>query len=538
MSERDIILDIWFDDRIGLGYEVLGLLKEKNINLVGMEAKVREKMSIKFESASCDIESLIASLKQIEGIKSVTKVDFMPYEQREQQLSTILNSVSEGVIAVNHLGVITHINEKAKEIFYLNNENPVGQKIENVFPNNTPILKTLKTGESYSLHEMKYKKGNKVIHYFTSGVPILNKSGNIIGAVATIKDFKQVEEIISKVDKHSPFSFHEIIFQSPQMRKIIETAKIVSKSTSTILIRGESGTGKELFARAIHTESNRADQPFIIINCAALPESLLESELFGYVEGAFTGAVKGGKRGLFEQANKGTLFLDEVGELSLHMQVRLLRVLQEKTIRRIGSNKEIPIDVRIIAATHRNLEEMVNDGKFREDLYYRLNVVPLFIPPLRDRKEDIPLLVNHLTQKICRKLGKEIVNIDNAGMKFLMEQSWPGNVRQLENILERIINIITRPVITVQDFIEWTNLSDKQSVLNKEDSLLIKINLEQNIPQLKDIVCEVERKVLSQVLKVHKSSRKAGKALGISNTTVINKMRKYGIHSEEKPNEN
>lgn len=538
MRGKEQVLEIGFDDRLGLGYEIFSLLKQKNINLVGMEAKANEKMTIKFNCASQEnIEDFILQLKNIPGIATVSFVELMPYEQRERQLETILDSVSEGIIAVNEHGMITHINQKAKKIFYvLEKENVIGMKAQHLLHRQIPIIETLQTGSSYHLKEIKMKKGNKTLHYLTSGVPILNKTGKVMGAVATIKDYKEIEEIISKVDSGDPSSFEKIVYQSPQMRHVIETAKMVSKSSSSILLRGESGTGKELFARAIHLESNRAKEPFVVINIAAIPESLLESELFGYEEGSFTGASRGGKKGLFEQANKGTLFLDEIGELSSHMQVRLLRVLQEGTIRRIGGSKEISVDVRIIAATHRNLETMVKETTFREDLYYRLNVVPIHIPPLRSRKEDIPLIARSLAGKISKKLGKQEFTIDEQCMEYLMDCSWPGNVRQLENTLERIMNVIPGPVITVMDFKKWMHLdasSFAPSSKKDEGGLSIHLDLKEAIPQLKDIVDEVERKVISEVLKIHDSSRKAGRVLGISNTTVINKMRKHGIYSSQ-----
>lgn len=547
MAVKEYVLDIWFDDRLGLGYEMFSIFKEASISVLGMEVR-HERVSFKFECLSSgELRSIIDSIKKIDGVKKIDIVDLMPYEEREQQLSTILNCVSEGIIAVDQDGMITHMNGKAKQIINAGTDDLIGKHAGSVMHHDIPMLQTIDTGKSYSLHEIKFKRGRKIIHYLTSGVPIYDKNEKVIGAVATLKDYKQVEEIISKVDKLPSSAFHGITYQNAQMRNIIETVKIISKSTSTVLIRGESGTGKELFARSVHMESNRADKPFVIVNCAALPESLLESELFGYVEGSFTGAVKGGKKGLFEQANKGTLFLDEIGELSLHMQVRLLRVLQEKTIRKIGSDKEVHVDVRIIAATHRNLEEMVDKETFREDLYYRLNVVPLYIPPLRKRKEDIPLLVNQLAQKIARKLDRKEIVIDNEGMKFLIDQRWPGNVRQLENTLERVVNIVRDSVITLRDIKEWTNLSEKRSenfpdkrsvdhqpfIDDADYKLSINLKYKEKIPYLKEIVGEVERKVLSEVLKVHNSSRKAGKVLDISNTTVINKMHKYGISSPQ-----
>jgi TyrR family helix-turn-helix protein/PAS domain S-box-containing protein len=536
MRGEELVLEIGFHDRLGLGYEIFSLLKNRHINLLGMEAKASEKMTIKFKGVpKTDLDELLFHLKQIDGVHSIAIQDLMPYEHRERQLTTILNSVSEGIIAVNFEGNITHINEMAKVIFQLSHEKVIGVHAGQLLGAKIPIITTLRTGDPYYLKEIKLKKGNKSIHYLTSGVPILNDEGNVIGAVATIKDFKQVEQIVSKMDHIHKQSFHNIIHQSDQMRKVIETSKIVSKTSSSILLRGESGTGKELFAKAIHMESNRSSSPFVVINCAALPEALLESELFGYEEGSFTGAAKGGKKGLFEQANKGTLFLDEVGELSPHMQVRLLRVLQEGTIRKIGSHKEIQTDVRIIAATHRNLEEMVKHQSFREDLYYRLNVVPIRIPSLRERKEDIPLLVHHLIGKICLKLDRLEASISHGSITYLMNQQWPGNVRQLENTLERILNVISKSEITIDDIHQWAFLdpSIKSEKIEVDDRLCIPFNLEKGFLQLKHILDDVEKMVILEVVKNYDSSRKAGKVLGISNTAVLNKMKKYGLDFQQ-----
>jgi len=533
MIENETVIMIGFIDRFGLGYEVFELLRTHNINVLGMEAKANQGMMIKFKKLSKEgLDDFTSDLKKINGVLSVELKDQMPYEQREDQLKTILNLVSEGVIAVNKSGEITHINDVACKILYVNKDNVISDKIQNVLEANIPILDTIHTGNSYNLKEIKIRKNKKTFHYLTSGSPIINEKGQIVGAVATIKDYKQVEEIISKVDTNKRLTtFNDIIFQSAKMRKIVETAKTIAKGDSSVLLRGESGTGKELFARAIHMESNRSDSEFIAINCAALPESLLESELFGYEEGAFTGANKGGRKGLFEQAHNGTLFLDEIGEISPHIQVRLLRVLQESVIRRVGGSKEIQIDVRIITATHQNLEEMIAKGTFREDLYYRLNVIPVRIPPLRERPEDIPLIAQHLVRKISTKLNKSDIKLSRETINYLINQKWPGNVRQLENTLERIINIIDGNEITLEHFYEWSNVEPASKKLSG-DIIHLDIPLNNEL-SLKEIVGEVEKKVLLKVLEQHHSSRKVGHVLGVSNTTILNKIKIYGINQEK-----
>jgi transcriptional regulator of aroF, aroG, tyrA and aromatic amino acid transport len=532
MDTLEFVVRIEFNDRPGLGYDIFQRFESNYADKIGMEVTPELGMIIKFRCSSSEkAEALLHDLKTVDGVLSVGLRDHMPYEDREQELKTILNSVSEGIVAVNKEHKITHINEVACRIFLITREKALGIDAEVLFGANPPILETLRSGISYSLKERKIHKGNKVIHFLTSGVPILNDKGQIIGGVMTIKDYRQIEEILSKVDRKPQLvTFDLIVYQSNRMKQLVETAKMVAKGNSTILLRGESGTGKEMFAKAIHMESSRSQASFIPINCAALPDSLLESELFGYEEGAFTGATKGGKKGLFEQASGGTLFLDEIGEISPHVQVRLLRVLQEGTIRRVGGAKEIPVDVRIIAATHRNLEDMIKKGQFREDLYYRLNVIPLKIPALRERTDDIPLIAQTLIRKIANKLGKSEIYLSKESMDLLMCQPWPGNVRELENTLERIINMIDSAEIIPKLFFDWTDLTPaKPSMELEEKNTLIKIPVYEDWPTLKEIVAEVERQVLLKVLETHHSSRKAGKVLGVSNTTILNKMKSYGI---------
>jgi len=426
MKFLERVIQIDFEDRLGLGMEIFESCEKNCVDKIGMEVIPDQGMFIKFRCTSDEqVQRFIKDLEEIHGVLSVRLRLQMPYEEREYEL----------------------------------------------------------------------------------------------------------KEIISKIDRTKQLlAFEGIVYQSVKMRHVVETANMVAKGNSTVLLRGESGTGKELFARAIHQESRRAQAHFIPINCAALPDSLLESELFGYEEGSFTGAARGGKKGLFEQADQGTLFLDEIGEISTQVQVRLLRVLQENAIRRVGGTKEFPVDVRIIAATHRNLEEMIQKGEFREDLYYRLNVIPLRIPPLRERSEDIPLITQHLIRKISEKLGKSEIHVTKESMDLLISQPWPGNVRQLENTLERIINVMDSTEIKPKLFYEWTDLVATSQTLESKDGILqLEIPVAKEWPTLKKIVSEVEKQVLMRVLKTHSSSRKAGRILGVSNTTILNKMKSYGI---------
>ncbi|MBC8016490.1 MAG: sigma 54-interacting transcriptional regulator [Sporomusaceae bacterium] len=532
---EEYVIQIDFVDRLGLGYEIFTITEQQQIDKIAMEVLPKQGMVIKFR---CDAvrkaHQLIDELRLVTGIKAVEFRDQMPYEEREDTLKTILNSVDEGILAVDKDGRITHINEVARKLLLCMPAQVIGLEVGELLGTSHLIFETLKSGKTYSLQEGRMNKDGCNIRYLISGQPIINDKKQIIGAVATLKDFRQVEAIISKVDKIRHLkTFDEIVFQSKKMSQLIAAARTVARSSSTVLLRGESGTGKELFASALHTEGPRRQAPFIAVNCTALPENLLESELFGYEEGAFTGAVKGGKQGLFEQANGGTLFLDEVGELPLLVQVRLLRTLQEGTIRRVGGSKEQTIDVRIIAATHRNLEDMIHQGKFREDLYYRLNVIPLTIPPLRERKEDIPLLATHLIGKICRKLHKPEARLVSESVEMLINQEWPGNIRQLENTLERIINLLDTREITPHDLAVWSDMGTPRKRI--PNTVKTKNMVQVEIPdvetgfRLKEVVAHVEKEIIMKVLEKYPSSRLAGQVLGVSNTTVLNKIKSYGL---------
>ena len=304
-----------------------------------------------------------------------------------------------------------------------------------------------------------------------------------------------------------------IVGRSKQIMEVIEIVHKVAPTDATVLLRGESGVGKELFARAIHYLSKRSDKPFVAVNCAAIPESLLEAELFGYEKGAFTGAYTS-KKGKFELANGGTIFLDEIGDMPLNLQVKLLRVLQEKEIERLGGSKPIKVDVRIIAATNRNLEELIKQGKFREDLYYRLNVVPVFIPPLRERKEDIPPLVWHFVENFSKEYKKNI-KVSSEVMEAFLNYDWPGNVRELQNVIERMVILDTDGVLTAEDLPE-----EIRNFKRKEE--LVSLN--------GNSIWDIEKKLIEEALE--KSGyviKKAAKILGMTPRQVSYRIKKYGI---------
>src|SRR5579872_3652475 len=331
-------------------------------------------------------------------------------------------------------------------------------------------------------------------------------------------------------DAASRNSLENIIGSSPAILKLKEIIRTVAPTASTILIQGESGTGKELVARAVHVCSPRASEPFVSVNCGAFPETLLESELFGYLKGAFTGANQN-KRGLFEVADGGTIFLDEISEMTLAMQVKLLRVLQERTVRPVGSASEISIDVRVIAATNRDLDKAVAENLFREDLYYRLNVIPIRVPPLRERREDIPLLVNHFLKKYASAAGRSILRVNNASLESLCGYEWPGNVRQLENTVERAVALETAEELHVE--LPTERPKARAAAASANGSSLPEVGAELTLPEgfgMEGYVAGIERSLLQNALNQSGGVQtKAADVLGISYRSFRHLMKKYGL---------
>lgn len=357
---------------------------------------------------------------------------------------------------------------------------------------------------------------------------VLTIVASLIGQTITIAKMVEIEKkslikekLILQRELKSPYRFANIVFQSEKMREVLDSAWRVSQSKATVLIRGESGTGKELIARAIHYHSKRCDKPFISINCAAIPDTLIESELFGHEKGAFTGAIQT-KKGRFELADTGTLFLDEIGDIPISTQVKLLRVLQEKKFERVGGSKGITVDVRIITATNKDLEEAVRRSEFREDLYYRLNVVPIRIPALRDRKEDIPPLVGHFLQIYNEENSRE-VKISNEALDTLLMYEWPGNVRELENCVERMIVMAKNEIIMAEDIPVniGVNFTTDKSVENSGAG---------NIKTLDRTVEDIEKeKIIDALKRCGYVQAKAARQLGITSRQIGYKMKKYGI---------
>lgn len=391
---------------------------------------------------------VVAAIDAIEGQLKVNKaLDNLMVITRYQ--NAIVDSISEGLIAVDQQGIITRLNWAAGRILKVTTEEGLRRPVEEVLGDGNPVRRALLSGVLCSDEEFQADSAKGKIHCTITCQPIRNPQQKVVGVVAIMREIKLVRQLVQRmVGARAKFTFDDLIGKNSAYLKTIQLARTASNSSSNVLLLGESGTGKEVFAQAIHNAGSRANEPFIAINCAALPRDLIGSELFGYTEGAFTGAKKGGSLGKFELADGGTIFLDEIGEMPLEMQANLLRVLQEKTLVRIGGQQVIPVDVRVIAATNRNLMEEVEKKNFRSDLYYRLNVLTINMVPLRNRKDDLLPLATFFIEKINRRMGRQVTVIRPETLDILQRYHWPGNVRELENVIERAINVAKGEMLT------------------------------------------------------------------------------------------
>ena len=429
--------------------------------------------------------------------------------------NALLENISDGLLSIDNNGIITEINAKGAEIFAVNPARAKGRHIEQVCGAHSPMLKVLSDGKEYVDREIIIEKvGQKV---YSSASLIRDDAGGVIGVVAVLRKNDNRPTTKRPTIVHSRcYSLEDIIGESPAIASAKEWARLAASSSSTVLITGESGTGKELFAQAIHNASPRQGRQFIALNCAALQENLVESELFGYEEGSFTGAKRGGQAGKFEIADGGTIFLDEIGDMSLNVQAKLLRVLQEQMVSRIGSASEKPVDIRVIAATNKDLQAEVQEGNFRQDLYYRLNVLCMRIPALRERTGDLELLTQHLVQKLVTKMGKGPVRIEAGFLEKIKTHSWPGNIRELENALERALIRSGVHGVLSSDLLDF-DLAPRPAETAPKPS---------EIPSLRD----AEKKLICEALDFYQGNiRKAAAKLGIGRNTLYRKQVEYNI---------
>lgn len=481
---------------------------------------------------------IVAAVKAVE--------EQMRTEKRNQELAlvnshleNIFYHMSDGVLIFNQELICTNVNSVAEKILNIEAANLVNKKCESIFVSkNTAKLNSLiRSGNSFSDVEIFFESDkSSTKSYLVSGDITHDRKGKISDVVLFIYSINKINKIVNRFSgAQATFCFEDIIGQSPQLKDAIRSAKAAAETDSTVVLEGETGTGKEIFAQSIHNRSSRRNGPFVALNCGAIPRELIDSELFGYVDGAFTGARKGGRPGKFELANGGTLFLDEIIDLNFSKQVSLLRAIQERKIVRVGGNNEIPVDVRIIVATNKNLKEQVERGLFRQDLFYRLNVLKINLPPLRNRVGDIPLLFKHFFTKECKKLGKQIKEADKEFIEKLQKYDWPGNVREIQNVAERVAcNLDTEYLTSInlpQDIIIPQFIPDIEAVspdsgLNKH----IVLNTLRTIEKEKKEDME-KRYIVGYLEEYGGNISKVAERMGVSRTTIYRKIKLYGIEN-------
>lgn len=517
--KKFIRLEITTQDRVGMTYKVLEVFYKNNLSIDSLEV-FPNKFCVKFKIIDCKLRDiLLKEFYGVDGIISIEETKLLNYEINEKKLFATIDSVDKGIIAVNKNFEIEIFNYYCEQYFNMKKDEVLGHDIRKLFADKPSIREFIERVQEFENVKLKIENDKGENLYLVS-LKAINDDDNINhGFVISIKDFDGAMKIANAVLQSDEGVFREIIGNSPKIDNVKKMILAVAKSSSTILLRGESGTGKELFAKAIYKLSDRNNKKFIILNCAALPDNLIESELFGFEKGSFTGALTG-KEGIFKMANGGTLFLDEVGELSMTMQAKLLRFLQDGTIRKIGGREEEKVDVRIIGATNRNLEKMIESNEFRRDLYYRLNVMPIYIPSLKERIEDIPHLVNYFINDLNIKLEKNIKHADSEFVRCLMNHEWKGNVRELKNVIERSMLLCKGNTLKGDEIV----VNFRKDIDFKSSNSLFKSGY-----RLKDIVERVERQVIQDVLQESKSIRKMAKKLGVSHTTIINKINKYNL---------
>ncbi|WP_051353212.1 sigma-54 interaction domain-containing protein [Thalassobacillus devorans] len=461
---------------------------------------------------------------------STNKSAIQPVPQELQLLDSIIQSSYDGIFVADANGIGWTMNEAYTRITGVSKDKLLYRDLKDAIQDgiisDSVTYKVLEEKKAITI--IQTVNGTEVL---ATGSPVLDDQGNITHVVTNIRDLRDLNYLKSEIYSSRIFSdslmreleqrneseiakpvFRGVIAHSQELRKQLKIAKKVAKVDSLVLLTGESGAGKEAFADFIYEHSQRKGQPYLKVNCAAIPSSLLEAELFGYEKGAFTGAITTGKVGLFEKANGGTILLDEIGEIPKEFQVKLLRVLQELEIKRVGGTHQIPLNIRVIAATNRNLEELVNNGEFREDLYYRLNVIPIHIPPLRKRTADIIPLANYFLEKLNEKLDSNL-SLHPETLPVLENYSWPGNIRELENVLERAA------ILSEEEHIMPSDLSLRPTRSQKNN--------------LKELVNRYEAELIQEAIEKHKTTRKAAASLGISQSALVKKMQKFQLTSKE-----
>lgn len=500
-------IHVSFIDRVGITQEVLALLGGRNLNLDAVEM-VPPNVYIDAPTLSPTVlDELRDALLQVRGVQSVEVVDILPGQRRRLQLDALLAAMPDPVLAVDSRGIVLLANPALLELC---DRTPEDLSIAELFGDPQLHDSLLKAGFHQPLREVNFA-GRPLL---LDAQPITEDS-RLTGGLLTLYAPSRMGERLAALHHDHAEGFDSLLGESEAIRALKARGLRVASLDAPLLIHGETGTGKELVARACHTASARRNAPFLALNCAALPENLAESELFGYAPGAFTGAQRGGKPGLLELANRGTVFLDEIGEMSPYLQAKLLRFLSDGSFRRVGGDREVRVDVRILSATHRDLEQMVAEGSFREDLFYRLNVLRLEVPPLRERGSDILLLAQHFMAQACAQIRRRPCRLAPDSFPALLAGRWPGNVRQLQNVIFRAAAICDADLVEMEDLdIAVTEVAPPVAG---------------EIVSLEQAMDDYEKNLLSRLYQRHPSSRQLAARLGTSHTAIAKRLRKYGI---------
>jgi len=453
---------------------------------------------------------VVAAVDAIEKMLVIKEYNSKLYLSKNH-FETIIESLIAGILTSDMEGNILMVNNNALDMFGMSKKELLGKHIYQIFEGWEKVIDTLKARDAFHEVDVYVNTNTNKLQFSLSAYPIFGEAGELQEIIFVFKEIKRIRSLANRImGSKAIYTFDKIVGSDERFLEVIEYAKKVSDSKSTVLITGESGTGKEVFAQAIHNWGNRKEEPFVAINCGAIPRNLMESELFGYEEGAFTGAKRGGAPGKFEIADGGTLMLDEIGDMPIDMQIKLLRVIEEGVVIRIGGTKQIPINVRIIAATNKDLTQEVENGNFRLDLYYRLNVLPIHLPALRERREDIPRIAMYFMKAISKRLNKKEVLVDNEIIQQLKQYDWPGNIRELENVIERMINTQGFPA---QFAGNGYNPAEPPEAVEEC------IDLEQ-----------MENRLIRRALRRYEDNiTLAAKALGIGRNTLYRKLEKYKI---------